>query len=130
MPAAVPPEPSVTGPVPAGEGGEIPDPNMHGIAQRVSDARAEAGLIEPVQPGVGITMPAGLERGREMLANGADPYEILRNFGDTGRMSSDDFAVLRAQSEALAKAASDAANQDGINSDEYRGARAAESDFI
>jgi len=104
-----------------------PEKPDYGIAARVTEQRARAGQIEPVEPGEGIAPPASVEKGRALLADGANPDQILTDFNKTNRFSSDDVAVLRAQGEQLAQKASEAAEKFGPDSEEYKTARDADS---
>lgn len=101
----------------------------HGIAARVSEKRAEAGKIEPVPAGEGISAEGSVEKGRQLLANGVDPHFVMDQFKKTGRFNADDVAVLRAHGEVLAKAAKDAAEQYGTSSPEYQAAKKADNDW-
>lgn len=102
----------------------------HGIAARVSKMRSEAGLIEEVEPGVGISTEDSIARGKELLSKGADPKSVIDQFDKDQRISSDAFAVVRAESERLYKEAIDAAEKYGPDSDEYKKAEKADSDWV
>lgn len=105
------------------------EPDTHGIAARVSEARAQAGHIESIEPGEGISTEETIAKGREALKDGKDPQDALDEFTTTGKISADDVGLVRAHGEALAKAASDAAEAHGIDSPEYRAAAAADSEW-
>jgi len=92
----------------------------YGIAARVRDARAASGEGPAIAPGEGIAAPDSVERGRTLLNQGADPESVLADFEKTKRFSSDDIAVVRAQGEKLAKAAHDAENEHGTDSEQYK----------
>lgn len=82
---------------------EAPTPETTtGVANRVLKAEAEAGKIEPVEPGEGMSWQEMVDLGREKLNAGADPQMIARRFQRNGRISAEDFAVVRAERERLA----------------------------
>lgn len=79
-----------------------------GVANRVLDAEAEAGRIDEIASGEGMTWQEMVDLGREQLNKGADPQEIARRFKRTKRISPTDFAVLRAERERLAHVTNEA----------------------
>lgn len=69
-----------------------------GIAQRVHDQRGV-----DVEPGTGISGADSVQHGRELLKTGVDPIARLQEMKASGRLNSDDMAVLRAHHEELGK---------------------------
>lgn len=106
---------------------ETPD---FGIAERVTEQRAEEGKIAPVDPGEGRGAETLIEQGREALKKGADPKAIIDQFSKTKQVSGLDMAIVRAHGEKLAKAAYDAEEKFGSDSPEYKAAAQADSDWI
>lgn len=103
------------GEVQGGEGGE-----KFGIAQRVREERAAAGTTVPVEPGKGTSAEGSVQRGRELLAKGANPENVLSGFEETKRFSADDVSVVRAHGERLRREAARVEEKFGTDSDEYR----------
>lgn len=101
----------------AGYGGDI-----YGIAERARTERAKAGQVMPIPPGVGTTPLAQVERGRALIAQGANPEKSMAAFEKTRRLSADDMDIARAHGEDLAKAARRTEEQFGTASAEYRNA--------
>ncbi len=107
-----------------------------GVANRVFQAEAEAGTLGEIPTGVGMSWQEMVARGRELLNKGADPYEIARRFKRSGRVSSDDFTVLRAERERLRVASNEAARASEDNpgdkglADALTQARDAETAFV
>jgi hypothetical protein len=105
------------------------DDSVTGVADRVRKLRENAGKTEPTEPGQGIAPEASVQLGRELLRKGADPEKVMTNFEATQRASSDDFAVVRAQQEALARVTNRTEEKFGTDSPEYRSAYKTESDW-
>jgi len=99
----------------------------HGIAARVLEQRRQQGVIAPVEPGEGITAEESVERGRALLAAGANPQAVLDAFNRTKAVSAEGMAVARAWGERLAKTAYAMADAHGIHSPEYEAAWEADS---
>lgn len=118
-------------PPPAGEtpmdGSEPPN---YGIAARVSEERAKAGGIEGVEPGEGISAEESVAHGRDLLESGRDPQAAVAEFTKDGRISADSMALVRAHGETLAKAAFDALDEHGADSEQYKTAAKADSDWV
>lgn len=108
---------AVEGEVGAGAGGDT-----YGIAQRVREARAEAGAGPEVQPGQGIAAPDSVEHGRELLTQGRSAENTLSAFEKTKALSADDMAVTRAHGEQLAADARAAEEKFGTESPEHKAA--------
>ncbi len=102
----------------------------YGIAARVTEARAEHGAIDPIEPGKGISAEDSVLHGRDLLEKGADPQEALSAFQKDGKISADQVALVRAHGETLNKAAYDAEIKFGPDSPEYKAAAKADSDWI
>lgn len=101
-----------------------------GIAERVTDQRAAAGNIDPVDPGEGRGAETLVEQGREALKKGADPEAIIEHFNKTKQVSGLDMAVVRAEGERRAQAAYKAEEEFGAESPEYKVAAQADSAWI
>ena len=104
-------------------------PENYGIAARVSAARSEAGHIEPIEPGEGISSQEAMQHGRDLLASGRDPLQVAADFKETGKSSPDDIALVRAYGEKLYNDAQAASDKFGIDSPEYLAARKTDSDW-
>lgn len=113
----------------AGEVGSPTGQDIYGIAQRVREERAAAGQVEPVSPGVGISSEAAVARGRELLAGGFDVEKSVSDFEKTQAVSLDAVAAARAKGEQLAERARRIEEKSGTDSDEYRAAKKALSDW-
>lgn len=127
---ATPESPSAETPPPPDESKLPPADTTFGIAARVTDARAEAGIVDPIESGQGIAPEASVARGRQLLDEGVSPEDALARFEKTGAIKADDVALVRAKGEQLAKAASDAAVKYGTKSPEYEAAAKADSEWI
>lgn len=107
-----------------------------GVANRVLDAEAKAGRIDPVESGEGMSWQEMVDLGRQQMNAGADPQMIARRFERNGRISAPDFAVIRAERERLAietnKAADavKAAPGDPVVKAAYDQAKKVETDWI
>ena len=137
---AVPPEPPVppVRPVPevptqpAGPEG-VGDPRTTGVANRVLSAEAIAGKIGAIEPGEGLSWQEMVDLGR---ASGINPQEVAQRFKQTGRLSYEEFAALRAERERMAiqsNELADRANAEPWNKDVQQAlvnARKLETDFI
>jgi len=100
-----------------------------GIAERVKKEREASAGVKAPEPGTGLSVEAGVERGRTLLRGGADPERIMEAF-ETGKgLIADDVSVVRAQLEQLAKATDAAIEEHGEESPEAEDARKAESDW-
>lgn len=87
------------------------DQSTTGIAQRVNEARAEAGRTGEIQPGEGVSAEEMINRGRELLKGGADPEAIISGVSEGKAVTGDEMAVLRARREELSRV-SDQASDD------------------
>lgn len=103
--------------------------DVYGIAERVRQRRENAEMTDPTQPGKGIAPEASVERGRQLLKSGIDPEKVMSDFEKSNRASSDDFAVVRAHGELLARITNRTEENFGTNSPEYRAAYKTESDW-
>lgn len=107
-----------------GYGGDI-----YGVAQRVREARAQAGQVAPVESGQGVSRDETIEWGRELLRNGVDAEKALKDFEKTQKFSYDLSAVTRAKGEELAASARRIEEKFGTKSNEYRMAQDALSSW-
>lgn len=98
-------------------------PPQYGIAERVRDERAKAGVAAPVEPGEGIAPQDSVEAGRDALSAGADPEAAMKAFEKTKRFNAADIGLFRAQGEKLAKAADATLKSNGEGSPEYKAAK-------
>ena len=105
------------------------DASVTGLAARVRAQREASGHAAPTQPGKGIAPEASIERGQQLLDAGADPEKVMSEFEKTNRASSDDFAVVRAHQDFLARATNGAEEQFGTDSPEFRAANKTEADW-
>lgn len=101
----------------------------YGIAERVREERAQSGTGPENEPGKVPNAEESVENGRKMIQQGVDPESALKNFEETGQSKATDIALVRAQGEKLAKAASYAADENGIGSPEYEAAKKASFDW-
>jgi hypothetical protein len=107
-----------------------------GVANRVLEAEAKAGHIDPIDAGAGMSWQEMVESGRAQLNSGANPAEIAARFKETGRLSADEFAVLRAERERLAMETNKAADAARANKNDRNAqrvladARQAETAFV
>ncbi len=101
-------------------------PETYGIAARVSKARAEAGKIEPIEPGEGVSAPDIIQHGRDLIEAGEDPIAAAARVKETGKADSEDVALLRAHGEDLAQIADRAEKEFGSDSPEYKAAAKAD----
>jgi hypothetical protein len=136
--SSTPLDPQTGNPIPqtAGMGGarlgEVAakgDASVTGLAARVRAQRETSGHAAPTQPGKGIAPEASVERGQQLLDAGADPEKVMSEFEKTNRASSDDFAVVRAHQDFLARATNGAEEQFGTDSPEFRAANKTEADW-
>lgn len=100
-----------------------------GIAERVKRAREYDTGVKTPESGEGITTQQGLDRGRELLSQGADPDKIIEEFNKDNKISAETIGVVRARLEQLSKATNDAIDQHGEDSPEAKAASDAESEF-
>ncbi len=103
--------------------------DIYGIAERVRAERAKAGQVAEVPNGQGISAPASVEHGRQLLNSGTDPEAALKHFEETKKLSSDDLAVTRAYGEQLALAARRIEEKFGTTSQEFLIAQKALSEW-
>lgn len=87
-----------------------PDQSTTGIAQRVNEARTEAGRTGEIQPGEGVSAEEMVNRGRELLKGGADPEAIIAGVSEGKAVTGDEMAVLRARREELSRVSDQAAD--------------------
>lgn len=128
----VPQKPQIVG-MGGAAAGELPETgaggDIYGISQRVREERARAGQVDPVEPGEGISPQQAFERGEQLLSQGFDAPKALDNFEKTGATTPDDVMGIRAHGERLAEAARKIEQESGTDSDQYRAAYKALSDW-
>lgn len=106
-----------------------------GVANRILDAEADAGKIDKIAKGEGMTWQEMVQLGRDELNKGVSPQEIAARLQKDQRISPTDFAVLRAERERLAVESNKAAqamrdNPSPENQAALDTARKTESKFI
>lgn len=102
-----------------------------GIAHRVEEARRDSlGQAAP-QRGQGIASADSVARGRALLAQGQSPQNAVADFQQTGAISSDGIALVRAKHEELAQAAHKALDAAGQNENDpaFKAAEKARQDW-
>jgi hypothetical protein len=116
--------------------GELPDTGAggekYGVAERVRAERAQAGQVDPVEPGVGTSPEAQVLKYREIVA--ADPTagpKALEAFeaDPKKQISAELEGVTRAHGEALFSEARKIEGKFGTDSKEYRDAYKVASDW-
>lgn len=123
-------EPAATTEAPAPEA--VPaaaDESTTGIAQRVNEARTEAGRTGEILPGEGVSAEEMVNRGRELLKGGADPEAIITGVSEGKAVTGDEMAVLRARREELSRASDQAADELRKNPDDPALKQSAENAF-
>jgi len=104
------------------------DNSSGGIAQRIREKRAETTGVLPSEIGKGWNKENALARGRELIANGTDPYKLIKQFKKDGKLSADDMAVFQAHAIELQRATDRAA--DSEDNKAYEDALFKENDFL
>ena len=101
-----------------------------GISHDAQVARTKADLdVEPPQRGEGITTEESIQRGKDLLKEGADVDKIVSDFKSNNKVSSDDMAVVRARYNELADKTNKAYDKYGKDSDEAKKALNEERQF-
>lgn len=101
-----------------------------GISHEAQTDRAKAELnVAPPERGEGVTMHEAVQKGRDLIAGGTDPVQVVSDFKKTGKISMDDMSVVRAKYEQLAKITNDAYDKFGENSPEAKTAFKTERDW-
>lgn len=98
-----------------------------GISIKAREQRATATGAEPTESGVGWTGAEALARGNELLAKGTDPIEMIN---DDKIPLHDKVAIAQAQANKLGKETNAAGDKYGINSNEYKNAKAKENEYL
>lgn len=96
------------------------NPDVYGVAAEVREQRANAGQVEPVEPGIGIAAPDSVEAGRRLIDAGGDPVKSMESFEATKKLGHDDMAIARAYGETLAAQARVSEEKFGTDSPEYK----------
>lgn len=79
-------------------------PSVTGIAERVKKEREAMAGVKAPEPGTGHSVAEGVEIGRKLLKEGADPEKILEEFNKDKKINADAVSIVRARLEQLAKA--------------------------
>ena len=104
-----------TGEVEGGSGADI-----YGVAQRIREARAKAGVTEYIPPGEGVGNVEAIRHGQELLAKDPDAAQnALDKFTKDRSISYDSFAAVRAKSESIAQSGRRIEEKFGTESPEY-----------
>lgn len=98
---ATPPPAEPTPPAAAPPPAEPPPEDLFGIHQDAREALARTGRVPYTPPGQGTTAWEQIQRGRQLMRQGANADEIIKRFESDRRVSADDISVLRAQMENL-----------------------------
>jgi len=93
--------------------------------ERAFDLKAD----EP-QRGEGVTLEQAVQRGRDLIKEGADPEQVAQDFKKDGKISWDAVSIARAKYEQLAKATNVAHDKFGEDSEEYKSAKKEEIDWL
>jgi hypothetical protein len=116
--------------------GEIPETGAggekYGVAERVRAERAQAGQVEPVEPGKGTTPEATIEFGRDIIRRDPEAGQrIMAAFEADPKkaISTEGIAVTRAHGEVLAAGARRIEEEFGTESREYQQAKEFLSDW-
>ena len=111
--------------------GDLPfGPEDTGISHDAQVARTESDLdVDRPQRGEGITLEESIQRGKDLLRGGTDVDKIVDDFNKTGKVSSDDMAVVRARYNELADKTNKAFDKYGKDNEEAQKALKAEREF-
>lgn len=102
------------------------EPSVTGISKESQENRAKELGVEPAPRGKGITPEEAVERGKQAIKEGADAEKIAAEYKKTKKISVDDFNVLSTHADDLAKETNKAADENGVESTEYKDALAKE----
>lgn len=91
----------------------------HESLKKIAD---KLGLKQP-ERGTFLTPEEQTQRGRQLLAGGADPEKIATEFKEDGKVNADIISVVRAHNENLTKGAQKAMDTFGKSSKEFRDAK-------
>lgn len=142
-------EPGEQGAIPAGGGGQQPKeesqssgqekvnlddlPFGHlpvGVAHEAQIDRSKAELnVLPPERGEGLTLKESIDRGKELLKDGADVGKIVSDFQKDKKVSSDIMATVRAAYNELAQKTNQAYDKFGAESPEAKAAFTEERSF-
>lgn len=100
-----------------------------GIAERVQRVREYDTGVKTPESGKGLSAQEGVDKGRELLINGADPDKIIEDFNKDNKISADTIGVVRAKLEQLSKETNNAIDKYGDDSVEAKAAIKAEENF-
>ena len=103
--------------------------DIYGIAQRVREQRAKAGQVAPIPTGQGVAASEAVKWGQDLISTGVNPEKTMQEFERTRAVSFDLMAVGRGHGESLAKTARSIEGKFGTDSDEYRMAHKALTDW-
>lgn len=100
-----------------------------GIAHDLQAERADKMKVLPPERGEGLTVQQAVQRGRDLLKNGADANKIADNFFRDGMISSDAMSIVRAKYEQLAADTNKVYDKSGAESKEGKRALAEEREW-
>jgi hypothetical protein len=103
--------------------------DIYGIAQRVREQRAKTGQVAPIPTGQGVTAKEAVKWGQDLISMGVDPEKSMQEFERTRAVSFDLMAMGRGHGESLAKTARSIEGKFGTDSNEYRMAQKALTDW-
>lgn len=124
-PGTAAPGPGLTGMGAALEGEVAPGSgeDIFGIAQHTREAMAQTGRFPYTPPGEGTSAWEQIQRGRQLMREGANPEAALTDFETTRRISADDIVLIRAHMENLYRDARKIESEHGTDSPEYLSAQ-------
>jgi hypothetical protein len=103
--------------------------DIYGIAARVREQRAKAGQVAPIASGQGVASKEAVSWGQALIKMGVNPEKSMQEFERTRAVSFDLMAVARGYGEMLAKTARSIEGKFGTDSNEYRMAQKALTDW-
>lgn len=106
-----------------------PESDTYGIANRVNEARAKSGDIQPVDTGTSPGPEELVAAGRKLLREGETPDEAFARASGI-KDAGERLGFARAYGEQLFKKASEAADKFGTDSPEYTAAAKLDSDWV
>jgi hypothetical protein len=103
--------------------------DIYGIAQRVRQQRSKAGQVAPIATGQGVAAGEAVKWGQDLISMGVDPEKSMQEFERTRAVSFDLMAMGRGHGESIARTARSIEVKFGTDSNEYRMAQKALTDW-
>ena len=100
-----------------------------GIAHDVKKEREKEAGVQAPERGKGLSAEEGVQRGRQLLKDGADPEQTMKDYEKDQLISADRVSIARARLEQLAKDTQAAIKKFGAHSKQADAARKVESDW-